>query len=62
MEKTGDVVVLGVCGRDFNRVQSLRKIETGFSPEGLSLKEKTANPNPESQANFFSSSLISELF
>lgn len=39
----------GVCGRDFNRVWSVRKIQTGHSIEGLSWKGKTVIqiPNPD---------------
>lgn len=46
--KTGDLVP-GICGKDFNHVPSLRKIRTGHSKEGLSLKGKTVNPDPNSR-------------
>lgn len=47
-EKTRDWVP-GLCGRDFDHLQLLRKIQTGHPTECLSLEGKTVNPDPKSQ-------------
>lgn len=49
----------GVCGRDFNHVQSLEKIWTDHSKEGLSLKGKSVSPDLNSR--HMSSSPVSSI-